>query len=217
MSVQMKSKGLDEPSQSSNKRLLQFAGFLVALLTGVSVFVLLYAAGYRGRGTIAIAFLAGSAVVLAWKKLATTWLTAVPFLALYASTVFVALTFITPGETVDDRLYQAILSEFDQPENRQVQFGQRNIACQVFSGRNAEFDVLQVQSGRSLTQQDVRRGDAVCLVSQALGRELVPLASPLGRVIRVEPGNQVFKIVGVVDIGEVQEKLLVVPKPQSFE
>ena len=55
---------------------LRIAGYGLAILTGLTVFVLIFAAGYRGRGVVAISFLIGAGVLTVWRRIASGWLSA---------------------------------------------------------------------------------------------------------------------------------------------
>lgn len=86
------------------------------------------------------------------------------------------------------------------------------------SGIHADYNFIRdwpIESGRDLTEADVRTGARVALIGQAVAKEIFPGEDPLGATVRIT--NVPFEIVGVLGskgqsaMGRDQDDVVMIP------
>ncbi|PEN13081.1 ABC transporter ATP-binding protein [Longibacter salinarum] len=81
--------------------------------------------------------------------------------------------------------------------NRTVQFKERSIGAEV-TGSTPEYGRIrnvELESGRFFTEADERGARNVCVIGATVAEELFPIATPLGKRIRL--GNKPCSVIGV--------------------
>jgi ABC-type lipoprotein export system ATPase subunit/ABC-type antimicrobial peptide transport system permease subunit len=101
----------------------------------------------------------------------------------------------------------------------QVVYGKKNWFPQGITGTGPRYlairDWEDLDEGQCFTDDDVRKGAAVCLIGATVRRELFEDESPIGKVIRIR--NVPFRVVGVLDPrganmqGQDQDDVIIAP------
>jgi macrolide transport system ATP-binding/permease protein len=101
----------------------------------------------------------------------------------------------------------------------QVIYGKKNWAPQAITGTGPRYLAIRewenLVEGNCFTENDVRKGTAVCLIGATVQRELFDDESPVGKTIRIR--NVPFKVVGLLDKrganmqGQDQDDVIIAP------
>jgi ABC-type lipoprotein export system ATPase subunit/ABC-type antimicrobial peptide transport system permease subunit len=101
----------------------------------------------------------------------------------------------------------------------QVVYGKKNWFPQGITGTSPRYlairDWEDLDEGQCFTEDDVRKGAAVCLIGATVRRELFDDESPIGKMIRIR--NVPFRVVGLLDPrganmqGQDQDDVIIAP------
>ncbi len=101
----------------------------------------------------------------------------------------------------------------------QVIYGKKNWSPQGITGTSPRYlairDWEDLDEGQCFTDDDVRKGAAVCLIGATVRRELFEDESPIGKMIRIR--NVPFRVVGLLDPrganmqGQDQDDVIIAP------
>ena len=171
------------------------SGLVLSFVLGCAVYAIIQSLGFRGRGTIAIAVLCGSAFWALWSEAVRS-----PFSAVLGTTLVVFIAG-TGGVLFVSSLNQKPaqpppLKVEGTPAT--VQVANRSAECTVVlvDGKHAAPDV---DRGQTFSEHIFNDPQNICIVSSSLAVKLFIFEDPINRRILLSDPEDMFEILGTTD------------------